>query len=245
MSRKSAHILDLEAREESRTGSSKKKFHSHDLAHIKPLTETQRDLFTAYFSDFKALALHGAAGSGKTFLAMYLALSDVLNPSTPYDKLIIVRSAVQTRSLGFTTGSREEKEAEYETPYRQICDELFSTSKSYENLKKGGYIEFISTSFARGLTIKNAIVVFDEAANCNFQELDMVFTRLGENSKMLLCGDVKQADLRNRNDLSGLADFMKIMHRLRGVASFEFTSEDCVRSGIVKDYLQIKEEMNF
>ena len=225
-------------------GANKKKFHVKDLNRVTPLTKTQREVVIAYNSNFN-LFLHGSAGTGKTFLSMYLGLRDVLDESTPYKRLIIVRSSVPTRDIGFLPGTQEEKMEAYEIPYSDICNRLFNYSKTYDNLKKLGYVEFMSTSYIRGLTFDNAVILVDESENMTMHELDSIITRVGENSKIVFSGDIRQTDLTKSNrDSSGVVDFMTILSRMSEFATIEFTPDDIVRSGLVRNYLIKKEKLN-
>lgn len=231
---------DIMARQE---GPAKKNFSIHDLKTVYPKTDNQRFAFESYFSG-NNMSLVGSAGTGKTFLAMYLALTDVLGNDSRYKKVLIIRSAVTTRNIGFLPGSEEEKMAVYEKPYISICDELFEYNKSYENMKKGGYIEFESTSNLRGNTYNDCVVIVDEAQNMNLHELSTVITRLGRNSKMILCGDTRQDDLENyRNDSSGLNSFLRILDEMREFDIVKFGIDDIVRSKLVKSFLVAKERL--
>jgi len=222
----------------------KKKFHTKDLTKIQPKTNNQKKLMTQYKDNpDKSFFLSGSAGTGKTFLSMYLALNEVVDPNNDFDELIIIRSIVPSREIGFLPGSIEEKTMVYEEPYVSICDELFEYSKSYDNLRNAGYIDFIPTSFLRGSTFNNCIILVDECQNMTFQELDTIMTRVGTNSKIIFCGDSRQCDLnQKRNDLSGFDDFYSIVKRMKKYFSFiEFDADDIVRSGIVKEYIINKE----
>jgi len=224
-------------------GANKKKFHVKDLNPVNPMTENQKKLFHSYNSNLN-MFLYGSAGTGKTFLSLYLALRDVLDESTPYDRLIIVRSSVATRDMGFLPGTEQEKMHNFEAPYDSICNELFTYSKSYENLKKLGYVEFYSTSYLRGVTFNNAIVLVDEAANCNFHELDSLITRVGRHSKIIFSGDISQTDLlKSRNDKTGLDDFLNIVNIMSEFAVIRFEIKDIVRSSLVKNYLLCKNKI--
>lgn len=212
------------------------------MKNIKPITKTQEDLFDSY-SNATALAAIGSAGTGKTMCALFLALKDVLEKQD-YEHVIIIRSAVQSRDQGFMPGSQIEKASHFETPYIDIVNDLFGRGDAYQILKSKGSVKFMTTSFIRGLTFDNAVIIADEVQNFNFQELDTVMTRVGESSKIILCGDVKQDDLtnsKNRLDVSGLRDFLKITSKMRSFDIIEFTTDDIVRSGIVKEYLIAKE----
>src|SRR5574343_502214 len=214
----------------------KKKFTQHDIARIKPLTNNQMETFREW-AQGQHLVLDGYAGVGKTFLAMFLALQTVLDPDSDQDKIVIIRSAVQSRDIGFLPGTEEEKNAAYEKPYQQICDQLFRWKNSYTNLKEIGVIDFQNTSFLRGTTFDNSIVIFDEFQNTNEVESDTVATRLGDNSRLIICGDDIQNDLGSK---SGAKGFLNILRRMDAVSFIEFGLDDIVRSGFVKEYLIAK-----
>lgn len=209
---------------------------------IKPITKTQENLFKSY-QQGKNIAAIGTAGTGKTMCGMYLALKDVLEEKD-YERVIVIRSAVQTREQGFMPGSRAEKEAVYETPYVDIVNDLFGRGDAYQILKQKGMIQFMSSSFVRGLTFDNAVIVVDECQSMTYHELDSIITRVGESSKIVFCGDMKQDDLkgsRNRNDISGLHDFIRVLKKIPSFDIVEFNVEDIVRSGLVKEYIIAKE----
>ena len=237
------HIVDL-YHDSNSSPQSRKKFHVNDLIKIRPKTDNQQELYNLWQRD-KSLFLYGYAGTGKTFLALYLALSQVLDPNSWYKKLLIVRSNVQSRDLGLLPGTVEEKIAEYEKPYRTICDQIFPWKKSYDNMKEVGIIQFEPTSFLRGHTFDNTIVIVDEAQNLSFQELDTIMTRLGENSKIVFCGDINQNDLiQKKHDQSGFRDFLKIIRQMAEYFdTLEFQIEDIVRSNLVKQYIIAKSKI--
>jgi phosphate starvation-inducible protein PhoH len=210
---------------------------------IKPITKTQETLFKSYLQG-KNIAAIGTAGTGKTMCGLYLALKDVLE-ERDYEKVIVIRSAVQTREQGFMPGSRAEKEAVYETPYVDIVNDLFGRGDAYQILKQKNMLQFMSSSFVRGLTFDNAIIVVDECQSMTYHELDSIITRVGESSKIVFCGDMKQDDLktsRNRNDISGLQDFVRVLKKIPSFDIVEFGVDDIVRSGLVKQYIIAKEE---
>jgi len=221
-----------------------KKVRIDDLLTIQPITDNQRKTYEAY-KDNKHLLLHGIAGTGKTFLSLYLALEEVLDPSTVYDDVFIVRSVVSTRDIGFLPGDEQEKVSIYEAPYRSICRELFGMKDSYDALKQQGNVKFMSTSFIRGITINNAIIIVDECQNLNFHELDSIITRVGRNSKILFCGDYTQTDLTRENDKKGLFNFMKILKAIKHFETVEFHIEDIVRSDFLKDYIINKYKLGY
>lgn len=222
----------------------KLKFHPKDLSNVCPLTENQKKMFMLYNSNMN-LFLHGSAGTGKSFLSMFLALRDILEDGNDYERLIIIRSSVPTRDMGFLPGSEEEKMEVYEEPYMAICDELFDYSNTYRNLKRIGKITFFSTSFIRGNTFNNSIILLDEVNNCNFHEIDSVITRVGKHSKIIFSGDTTQTDLLKSNkDQCGIPEFMSIIKKMKSFGIVDFGLKDIVRGEIVKEYLTIKEQIN-
>lgn len=208
------------------------------LRRITPLTPTQEDVFRSYERG-QHLMLHGSSGSGKTYVSLYLALRDVLSGTSQFKKVIIIRSVVPSRDMGFLPGSIKEKTRVYEEPYREICDDLFGFGSGYETLKARKLIEFTSTSFLRGLTFQDSIVLVDEFQNNSFQEVNTVMTRVGDNSRIIFCGDYRQTDLKEK---SGLRHFMNITKMIPNFAHIEFTQDDIVRSGLVKDYIVASEK---
>lgn len=205
---------------------------------IDPMTDTQEDAFDAWDDGFN-LMLHGMAGTGKTFLALYFSLSEIFEQSSYYNKLFIIRSVVPSRDMGFLPGTQKEKMKVYEGPYYDICNKLFQRGDAYEILKQRNQVEFMSTSFLRGETFDDCILVVDEVQNMSDQELHTVMTRVGENCRIIFCGDVKQDDLTSEryNEQSGLANFMKIIARMKEFKFVEFEASDIVRSALVKSYI--------
>lgn len=210
-----------------------------DLESLNPLTQRQRDTVSAYKNN-KNLLLHGIAGTGKTFLGMSLALEEVLDPSTDYEFVGIVRSVVPTREMGFLKGDDKEKIAVYEAPYIALCGELFGISNAYDCLKSQGAVQFFSTSFIRGLTLNNCVIIVDEFENLSFHELDSIITRMGKNSKIVFCGDYTQSDLVKTNERNGCLNFMKILKDMKRFEFIEFGVEDIVRGDTVRDYIITK-----
>jgi predicted ribonuclease YlaK len=223
----------------------KKPINSDYLLEIEPLTDNQRILFDQYNSGQNIFA-YGAAGTGKTFVALYLALRDVLDEHTPYDKVYIVRSLVATREIGFLPGTHEDKASLYQIPYKNMVKYMFempddnSFEMLYENLKQQETISFWSTSFLRGSTLDNSIVIVDECQNLNFHELDSIMTRVGQDTKIMFCGDARQSDLQKSNEKTGIIDFQRILQNMDEFSLIEFGIEDIVRSGLVKSYLIAK-----
>lgn len=218
------------------------------IDHLKtfdPLTENQRRFFEAYKRGDYFIALHGVAGTGKTFIALYKALEEVLDKNNPFDKIIIVRSAVQSREMGHLPGDVSEKMEIYQQPYSQICHTLFDRKDAYQRLVEQGHIEFISTSFIRGMSFDDAIIIVDEMQNCNYSELQTVITRVGYRSKIIFCGDYRQTDLtKNKNDMSGIKRFLDIAATMDCHTRIEFVPDDIVRSSLVKDWILAEARYN-
>lgn len=217
----------------------KKNWTIHDLRPVAPMNESQR-LFMSEFIQGQNVLATGSAGTGKTYLACYLALQELLgSKDSQYDKIIIIRSAVPSRDIGFMPGTLEEKTAFYETPYEDIFRDLLRHEKSYANMKAAGKLQFMVTSFVRGLTFDNAIIIVDECQSATFHELYSVVTRVGENSRLILCGDSKQDDLHAQRgtNRSGISDLAKVMSGIDTVSCVQFTENDIVRSGFVKEFI--------
>ena len=212
-----------------------------DLLQYDPLTTNQETAFVSW-NDGDNLVLTGSAGTGKTFIALYLALEEVLEAQF-YEKLVIVRSMVPTRDMGFLPGTKEEKEEAFTSPYKNICHELFGDKSSYNKMLNSGQISFDSTSFIRGTTYDNSVIVVDEMQNLNFHELDSVITRVGKNSKIIFCGDYKQSDFKFDDEKNGIMKFLQIVEQLRNFTIVNFGWEDIVRSDFVRDYIMTKERL--
>jgi phosphate starvation-inducible PhoH-like protein len=230
--------------------SRKKPFNVDMMVDIEPLTENQRKVFNSYKED-KNLFIYGSAGTGKTFITLYLALKEVLNPLTPYNRVVIVRSLVATREIGFLPGDHDDKSSLYQIPYKNMVKYMFElpTDNDFEmlwgNLKTQESVKFWSTSFIRGTTLDDCIIVVDECQNLNFHELDSIITRVGENCKIHFCGDASQSDLIKSNERNGILDFMKIIQAMPEFDSVEFGIQDIVRSGLVKSYILNKIELGY
>ena len=228
----------------------KKPLSASYLVDIEPITENQKILFKSY-SEGKHLIAYGAAGTGKTFVTLYNAIKDVLDETTPYEKIYIVRSLVATREIGFLPGDYEDKSDIYQVPYKHMVKYMFEMSSDadfemlYGNLKSQDSINFWSTSFLRGTTLDKAIIIVDEFQNLNFHELDSIMTRVGQDSKIMFCGDATQSDLVKTNDRNGIVDFMNILRKMPSFDIIEFDIDDIVRSGLVKEYIVAKLESGF
>lgn len=212
-----------------------------ELRHIRPLTVNQQRVWDAYYAGAN-LMLHGYAGTGKTFLSSYLALREVLHYET-YKKVVIIRSVVPSRDMGFLPGTEKQKAEVYEQPYQEICDDLFGRGDGWKILKLKGLVEFTTTSFLRGMTFNDSIIIVDECNNMTFQEIDTVMTRIGNNSKIIFCGDYRQSDLHKPHEKTGIKELMGITRRMPSFDHVEFGIEDIVRSGVVKEYIIQKTEM--
>ena len=226
----------------------KKPINTDMMRDIEPLTENQKKLFESY-KDGKNLVAYGAAGTGKTFITLYNALQDVLDPTTPYDKIYIVRSLVATREIGFLPGDHDDKSFLYQIPYKHMVKYMFEMPSDadfemlYGNLKAQDTIDFWSTSFIRGTTLDKAIIIVDEFQNLNYHELDSIMTRVGSHTKIMFCGDATQTDLIKQNERNGIHDFMRILRVMPSLDIIEFGVEDIVRSGLCKEYLLAKLEL--
>jgi phosphate starvation-inducible protein PhoH and related proteins len=214
----------------------RKTWSKHDLTSIRALTPPQHSMMRDFFEGNHVVA-HGSAGTGKSFVAVYLALSEVLDPNTETDKVIIVRSAVPGREMGFLPGTEEEKEAVYERPYPPIFSKLLGRSSTYNDMKTAGIVEFETTAYLRGLTWENAVVIVDEGQNMSFEEINTVMTRLGEGSRMIFCGDLPQKDLKKRGDETGFPKFIRIAERMGSFGVSLFTKYDIVRGGFCKEWI--------
>ena len=218
------------------------------LLDIEPITDNQKKLFDSY-AEGKHLVAYGTAGTGKTFISLYNALADVLDETTPYERIYLVRSLVSTREIGFLPGDHEDKADIYQIPYKNMVKYMFQMPTDadfemlYGNLKAQETIKFWSTSFIRGTTLDNAIVIVDEFQPLNFHELDSIITRIGENSRIIFCGDASQTDLVKTNDRNGIHDFLNILRKMPSFDIIEFGIDDIVRSGLVKEYIIAKLEV--
>ena len=222
--------------------SKKKEIHSGDLVKIEPITDNQKLVFEGHKAGKNGF-FFGCAGTGKTFVSLYLALQDVLKHGTAFDRVVIVRSLIPTREIGFLPGDEEDKAALYQVPYANMVQFMFKQPNEdafrglYDSLKRQGSLHFVSTSFLRGLTFDNSIIIVDECQNLNFHELDTIITRVGQDSKIVFCGDFSQTDLTKTNERNGLHDFLRILENMDEFNCVEFDIPDIVRSGFVRNYL--------
>jgi len=228
----------------------RKPLSSDYLIDVDPLTDNQKRLFESY-NDDKHIVAYGCAGTGKTFITLYNALQDVLDEQTPYERIYLVRSLVATREIGFLPGTHEDKADIYQIPYKNMVKYMFQMPSDadfemlYGNLKSQETIKFWSTSFLRGTTLDNSIIIVDEFQNLNFHELDSIITRVGENTKICFCGDASQSDLQKTNERNGIVDFMSVLRKMPSFDIIEVGVQDIVRSGLVKEYIVAKMEAGF
>lgn len=215
----------------------------NDLDVFDPLTPTQKSFFDSY-KNAQAMLLHGSAGTGKTFIALYKALEEVLEKSNTFDKVVICRSAVASREIGHLPGDEREKTEVYMRPYIDMCQEFFPDKQSaFDRLQQGKHLEWMITSFVRGITLDDAIIIVDECQNMNDMELNSIMTRIGNRSKVIFCGDFRQSDLyMRRSDMSGLKKFMVIAEMMPSFKIFEFSADDIVRSDLVREYIVAREK---
>ena len=219
-----------------------KEINHNNLVTVKPITDNQKTVFNTWKKGQNQF-LFGAAGTGKTFVSLYLAMQEVLDLKSNYDKVVIVRSLIPTREIGFLPGDEEDKAALYQVPYQNMVKFMFKQANEqafsmlYDRLKKQSSFYFLSTSFLRGLTFDNSIIIVDECQNLNFHELDTIVTRVGQDSKIIFCGDFMQTDLSKVSEKNGLHDFLRILEEMEEFNCTEFNIGDIVRSGFVRNYL--------
>ena len=241
MSRKNLALVHDTVKHKQRR-STPLKISAQDLTRVEPITDAQVQFFKQYKRQ-QALILHGAAGTGKTFIALYNALKDVLDPKSPRERVYIVRSLLPTRDIGFLPGDEEDKSYLYQVPYQNMVRFMFKRGSDaefdrlYNDLRNQGTIDFLTTSFLRGVTIDNGVVIVDECQNLNFHELDTIMTRVGQDTKIVFAGDIQQTDLTKTNDRNGILDFVNIMQQMKEMDCIEFDIGDIVRSGLLKSYL--------
>ena len=218
--------------------------HNLNLQEVEPWTEAQASFFKNYESG-KSQVMSGSAGVGKTYLALFSAFNEILSGENNFRRVVLVRSAVATRDIGHLPGDLDEKSMIYELPYRGVCSDLFDNGGAYDLMKEHGIVQFMLTSYVRGITLDETIVIVDEFQNLSAHEADSVITRLGKNSKIILCGDTAQTDFTKSTDKKDINKFIRVIKKIPDRVDFNtFSSEDIVRSGLVRDYIMAKEEIN-
>lgn len=226
----------------------KKPINLEYLIDIEPLTENQKLLF-GYYDQNKNIFAHGVPGSGKTFCLLYKALKEVLDERTPYEKIYVIRSLVQTREIGFMPGGEDDKKSLFEIPYKNMVKYMFQMPSDvdfemlYGNLKSQNTISFWCTSFIRGITLDNCIIIVDEAQNCSAHESFSVISRCGEDTKIMFSGDIEQSDLVRVSEKTGIVDFMKVIAAMPSFETIEFGVDDIVRSPLVKEFVIAKKSL--
>jgi phosphate starvation-inducible PhoH-like protein len=219
------------------------------LDHLKtfePLTENQRLFFEMYKGGAYFMGLFGSPGVGKTFLALYKSLEEVLSKDNSFKQVVVVRSLVQLREVGHLPGNLEEKQEIYELPYKEICTTLFGRSDAWDRLKEQGYARFISTTAIRGISIDDAIIIVDENQNLNWSEVNTIITRVGHRSKIIFSGDFKQTDLiKSNKDQTAFHDFLEVARNMKHFQEIYFTPDDIVRSSLVKDWIISCEKLGY
>jgi predicted ribonuclease YlaK len=239
--RRSRKHMRREARRATRSSASTRKPDAMQLGHIEPMTENQRIAFDAW-DDGKHLLLHGCAGTGKTLIAMYLGLREVLEEEM-HTKVVLVRSAVPTRDQGFMPGNLKEKSQYYELPFMSACTDIYERGDAYGMLKGSGKIEFITTSYIRGVTLHDSIIIVDEIQNLTMHEISSVITRVGQNSRLILMGDFKQSDFVRADDRKGVRQLIEVVKKMGSFSLIEFGHHDILRSDVVKEWIVAKDEL--
>ena len=240
MPKKNLQLVQQHNEQNVRAPSNSLKMRLEDMITIEAKTEAQGQFMSEYRYS-PAFLLHGCAGTGKTFIALYRALEEVLDKGNGYGKVVVVRSAVPSRDIGHLPGTEAEKTEIFSLPYQSMCEEFFpSKDKPYQRLIEQKHLEFMSTSYVRGITLDHAIVIVDECQNLTDMEINSIMTRVGVNTKILFCGDFRQTDLHKRYDLSGLRQFMMTAESMPSFASVEFGIDDIVRSALVKEYIEAR-----
>jgi phosphate starvation-inducible protein PhoH len=213
-----------------------KKWTQHDLRSIRPLTENQAILFDSFYED-KNIVAYGSAGTGKSYISLWLAMQEIFSDRPKQNRIIILRSCVASREMGHLPGTQEEKMEVYEKPYSDIIGDIIGKTNAYEDMKKAGYIEFMSTSYIRGTSFNDAIIIVDEVQNMNFSEINTIMGRVGKNTKICILGDILQNDLtKKKGDESGFPMFLQISKNM-DFAKIQFTRDDIVRSAFCKSWI--------
>lgn len=216
------------------------------LRTFEPLSENQSRFFEMYRGGGYFIGLFGSPGVGKTFLAMYRAIEEVLQKDNPFKQVVVVRSLVQLREIGHLPGNLEEKQEIYELPYKEICQTLFNRADAWDRLKEQGFARFISTTAIRGISIDDSIIIVDEIQNCNWSEINTIISRVGHRSKIIFCGDFKQTDLiRSNKDVSAFNEFRKVASSMKAFQEVYFTPDDIVRSSLVRDWIVACEQNGY
>lgn len=219
-------------------GPRRKTFSVHDMHPIEPLTDNQEKAFELFDDSDSAVLLEGFPGTGKSFIAIYNALKLLLDKDTPFKQIIIVRNALSVHDIGHLPGDVKQKTEVYEAPYHGIFDNIFKYKKSYENMKEAGLVRFEVVSHMRGITLDSALVILEEAQNFSFHQGLTVATRIGTNSKLIVCGDTKQSDFKKDSEKSEAINFFKLIKSMPSTQSIKFGVDDIVRSNWTKELIE-------
>ncbi len=235
--------MSKKKKNQSRNHQPQQEVSAFQLRSVTPMTNNQKRAFSAY-GNGSNLVLHGYAGTGKTYVSIYLALEEVLSGKSGYDKVVIIRSAVPSRDMGFLPGTATEKMLSYEEPYIDICDSLFGNKNGYSILKTRGIVKFTSTSYLRGSTLDNAVIIIDEVQNMASNEIYTVLTRIGKNARVIICGDFRQCDLKKHENDGAWIKTVQVLKSMKSVSFIEFESGDIVRSDFSREFIIKHTEIN-
>ena len=207
----------------------------------KFLSESQRKYYDILKNN-QITICSGPAGVGKSYISMKTAIDLLADPSTPYEKIIIVRPAVEAEEkLGALPGNVEEKLDPYIFPSYYLMNKIIG-KEAREKLKDIEVIEVFALAYMRGMNIDNSILIFEEAQNSTPNQMKLLLTRIGFNSKFFISGDLEQTDRYKDKTQSGLWDAIKKFQNLDDVGVFEFGSEDVVRNPLISKILKRYED---
>ncbi len=212
--------------------------HGNELSVISKTQLGEQDSYDVALDDPHTYVTSNGLIHHNTFIAAYKALEEVMSKDNPFKQVVIVRSAVQTRDVGFLPGSLEEKNEIYQLPYIEICTTLFGRSDAYQRLVEQGVIRFITTTAIRGISIDDSVIVVDECQSMSWHELSTVVTRVGHRSKIIFSGDRGQNDLiKSKYDQSGLGQFLNVSRTMSAFQEVIFTPDDIIRSSLTRDFI--------
>jgi len=207
----------------------------------KFLSESQRKYYDILIKN-QITICSGPAGVGKSYISMKAAIDLLSDPSTPYEKIIIVRPAVEAEEkLGSLPGNVEEKLDPYIFPTYYLMNKIIG-KEAREKLKDIDVIEVFALAYMRGMNIDNSILIFEESQNSTPNQMKLLLTRIGFNSKFFISGDLEQFDSHKDKTQTGLWDALKKFQNLDDVGTFEFNPEDVVRNPLISKLLKRYEE---
>ena len=226
--------------EEIKTPQSKKDFINSVIKkkqRSKFLTENQREYYNKLISN-QITICSGPAGVGKSYIAMKAAVDLLMEPDNGYEKIIIVRPAVEAEEkLGSLPGNLEEKLDPYIFPSYYLLNKIIGKD-AREKLKEGEIIEVFALAYMRGINIDNSILIFEEAQNSTPNQMKLLLTRIGFSSKFFISGDLEQTDRYKNIKDSGLYDAIERLKNVSEIGIHEFGEEDIVRNPIIGDILK-------